>query len=160
LAIELEKEGYKVAYINFENFKDATQLELFNSLRINFRDNWNINLHSKTLVDFTNELLEIKDQKLVFICDEIEGLNSELLNQFLHTIRSLYHSREAHSLKSVILVGVSNIIGIMQDNASPFNITDELNIPYFTDEETLELLQQHETEKRSFIASLSLEKDF
>ena len=34
----------------------------------------------------------------------------------------------------------------MKDNASPFNVTDNLNIPYFTDEETLELLNQHERE--------------
>jgi hypothetical protein len=34
----------------------------------------------------------------------------------------------------------------MQDNASPFNIADELNVPYFTNEETAELLGQHTTE--------------
>ena len=46
----------------------------------------------------------------------------------------------------MILVGVSNIVGVVKDNASPFNVTDNLNIPYFTDEETLELLNQHERE--------------
>jgi len=43
-------------------------------------------------------------------------------------------------------VGVSNIVGIIQDNASPFNIADNLNVPYFTKDEVFELLGQHETE--------------
>ncbi len=34
----------------------------------------------------------------------------------------------------------------MSDNASPFNVADNLNVPYFTDDEVLELLAQHETE--------------
>jgi hypothetical protein len=46
----------------------------------------------------------------------------------------------------VILVGVSNILGIVQDNASPFNIADNLNVTYFTKDEVFELLHQHETE--------------
>lgn len=41
---------------------------------------------------------------------------------------------------------MSNIVGIVQDHASPFNIADNLAIPYFSDEETLELLGQHEME--------------
>ncbi len=35
---------------------------------------------------------------------------------------------------------------VVSDNASPFNIADNLNVPYFTDEEVYELLGQHETE--------------
>jgi hypothetical protein len=146
LAIELEKDGYRVAHINFENYKTTTELELLNSLRIDFKKYWKLEFLSKTFVEFFDEIRIIEDQKFIFICDEIEGLNPDLLNQFLHTIRNLYHSREHHSLKSVILVGVSNITGIMQDNASPFNIADEFNIPYFTNEETFELLAQHEIE--------------
>ncbi|MCP4214530.1 MAG: hypothetical protein GY765_07725 [bacterium] len=64
----------------------------------------------------------------------------------LHTIRNLYHSRVSHLLKSVVLVGVSNIVGITADNASPFNIADNLEVPYFTDDEVSELLGQHERE--------------
>ena len=63
-----------------------------------------------------------------------------------HAIRNAYHTRSEHALKSVILVGVSNIVGVVKDNASPFNVTDNLNIPYFTHSETMELLNQHERE--------------
>jgi hypothetical protein len=41
-------------------------------------------------------------------------------------------------------------VGVVQDNASPFNIADNLNVPYFTNEETIELLAQHETETGQF----------
>ena len=64
----------------------------------------------------------------------------------MHSIRNAYHSRENHCLKSVILVGVSNFVGVLSDNASPFNIADNLNVPYFTNQETFELLAQHEAE--------------
>jgi hypothetical protein len=47
-------------------------------------------------------------------------------------------------------VGVSNIVGVVQDNASPFNIADNLEVPYFTNEETAELLYMHEEETGQF----------
>ncbi len=47
-------------------------------------------------------------------------------------------------MKSVILVGVKNIVGVVNDNASPFNITDNLNVPYFTKDEVFELFALHE----------------
>ena len=93
-----------------------------------------------------NEIERMPDEKLVLIIDEVEGINAEYFGTFLHGIRRAYHSRQTHSLKSVILVGVSNIVGVVSDNASPFNISDNLNVPYFTDEEAMELIGQHETE--------------
>ena len=78
--------------------------------------------------------------------DEVEGINPEYLGDFVHTIRDLYHTRNTHGLKSVILVGVRNITGVMQGAVSPFNINEELEVPYFTQEEILELLAMHETE--------------
>ena len=146
LANELENDGYRVCHINFENYKTSTENGLFKSLRLDMQKFWSIDLKSQTFIEFFDEIRSVDNRKLVLICDEIEGLNSEIFNQFLHTIRNLYHSRSDHSLKSVVLVGVSNITGIIQDNASPFNIADELDVPYFTDEETKELLGQHETE--------------
>ena len=95
---------------------------------------------------FHNQLKRIKDRRMVFIVDEIEGPDKKIFGQFLHTIRNLYQFRDEHSLKSVILVGVSNIVGVVQDNASPFNIADNLEVPYFSDEETFSLLHMHEEE--------------
>ena len=146
LADKLETEGYKVAYVNFENYKEATLASFLYHFVVNLRNFWKIDYSGHTLQDIFTKISEIQDQKLVLIIDEVEGINPDFFGQFLHSIRNAYHSRTNHGLKSVVLVGVSNIIGVVQDNASPFNITDNLNVPFFTNEETLELLGQHEAE--------------
>jgi hypothetical protein len=146
LADRLEIEGYRVAYINFENYKEATLESFLFNLAVNLKHFWKIDYLGNNLQDIFTKIGEITDQKLVLIIDEVEGINPEFFGQFLHSIRNAYHSRTHHGLKSVVLVGVSNIVGVVQDNASPFNIADNLNVPYFTNEETLELLGQHETE--------------
>jgi AAA-like domain len=146
LATALEEEGYKVAYINFENYKAGDLSSFLYEFHAQLNDFWGINFVDSDLQNTFSRITEIRDQKLVLIIDEVEGINPEYFGDFLHSIRSAYHSRTKHSLKSVILVGVSNIVGVVQDNASPFNIADNLNVPYFTDEETHDLLGQHEQE--------------
>ncbi|MCP4134944.1 MAG: ATP-binding protein [bacterium] len=146
LAESLKKQDHKVCQVNLENYQDASLESLFNYLLREIKEYWGIALKSASFADFQNDIASIKKGKCVLIIDEIEGLNPELFNRFLHTIRNLYHSRDNHCLKSVILVGVSNIVGIISDNASPFNIADNLEIPYFSREETLELLHMHEEE--------------
>jgi AAA-like domain len=146
LATDLEKEGYKVAYINFENYKSGDLHSFLYEFHSQLKAFWGINFEDSNLQTTFSRITEIKDQKLVLIIDEVEGINPAYFGDFLHSIRSAYHSRTKHSLKSVILVGVSNIVGVVQDNASPFNIADNLNVPYFTDEETRDLLGQHEQE--------------
>ncbi|MDX2246017.1 MAG: ATP-binding protein [Bacteroidia bacterium] len=147
LTEKLIEEGYKVLHINLENFSQTSVQELMHYFRREAQRQWEIDFpEPDSFEQFFNRISEIKNSLLVLIIDEIEGLNPELFGQFLHTIRNLYHSRQTHGLKSVILVGVNNIVGIVHDNASPFNIADNLAIPYFTDAETVELLGQHEAE--------------
>jgi hypothetical protein len=146
LADKLHAEGYKVAHVNFENYKEATMKAFLNEFHAQLINGWDVDFVNKDLQETFSAISRIKDQKLVLIIDEVEGINPNFFGQFLHSIRNVYHSRTEHSLKSVILVGVSNIVGVVQDNASPFNVTDNLNVPYFTDAETLELFEQHETE--------------
>jgi hypothetical protein len=145
---KLQTQGYRVVQMNVENFQSSTLETLLRSLTYAF-EKTQIELPKtmKNLADFSNYIqYELKSVKLVFILDEVEGINASLLGEFLHTIRNMYHYRAQHCLKSVILVGVSNIVGIVQDNASPFNVTENLSIPYFTNTETIDLLQQHEQE--------------
>ena len=144
---ELEKQDYKVAHINFENYKNASLKSFLFSLTRHIKERWGFDFSKETDISHIFELIQTKKRnKCVLIIDEVEGINNEYFGDFLHSIRNAYHSRETHCLKSVILVGVSNIIGVVQDNASPFNIADNLNVPYFTVEEVHELLLQHETE--------------
>jgi len=146
LATELEKIDYKVAHINFENYKIEPLTSFLNRLTRNLKEFWEIDCTKKTIGEIFEYLEIIRDKKFVLIIDEVEGINSDYLGNFLHAIRNAYHSRQNHCLKSVILVGVANISGIIQDNASPFNIADNLDINFFTKEEVFELLEQHETE--------------
>jgi hypothetical protein len=148
LADRLQDEGYKVAHVNFENYIEATIESFLEEFHESLKDGWGVDFTDKDLQETFTAIKRIKDQKLVLIIDEVEGINPDFFGQFLHSIRNVYQVRNEHSLKSVILVGVSNIIGVVQDNASPFNVTDNLNVPYFTNEEVLELLGQHEAETR------------
>jgi len=150
LAKELEKIGYKVAHINFENFKTEKIETFITRFKRNVNEFWDTNYNFDTIPEFFDMVETQKQGKCVLIIDEVEGINKEYFGTFLHSIRNAYHSREKHCLKSVILVGVSNITGIVQDNASPFNIADELEMPYFTNQETMELFAQHEKETEQF----------
>ncbi len=146
LAEELTKQGYKVAHINFENYMDADFESFLDRLVWKLNEFWQQNLKNLSLQQIFQKIEKNNNTKCVLIIDEVEGINPEYFGTFLHSIRNAYHSRESHCLKSVILVGVSNIVGVVSDNASPFNIADNLNVPYFTDQEVVELLGQHETE--------------
>ncbi len=146
LADRLETEDYKVAYINFENYRTSNLDSFLYEFHNQLNQFWGYDWKGLTMQMTFSHISEIKDKKLVLIIDEVEGINPAFFGEFLHSIRNLYHSRATHGLKSVILVGVSNIVGVVQDNASPFNIADNLNVPYFTNEETFELLGQHEAE--------------
>lgn len=147
LAEELVREGYRVMHINLEGFSTTSVRSLMEYFQYEAHRQWGIEFPAfDSIEDWYNRLNKHKEGKLVLIIDEIEGLNPDLFNQFLHAIRNLYHSRNAHALKSVVLVGVTNILGVVQDNASPFNIADNLDVPYFTDAEVHELLGQHEAE--------------
>jgi hypothetical protein len=138
-------QGHKVTHINVENFQDAAKESFLKHLTYELKKGCEITVQSVTFTGVFDEIKRITGQ-CVLIIDEIEGLNKEIFNQFLHTIRNLYHFRDEHCLKSVILVGVSNITSIIENSASPFNIADNLDVPYFTHDEVVELLAQHETE--------------
>jgi hypothetical protein len=146
LAEDLKKEGYLVSHINFENYLRDELSSFMERLVLALEQDWGVDLKNLTLAQVFHKIEQIKDKKLVLIIDEVEGINPEYFGQVLHTIRNSYHSREKHGLKSVIFVGVSNITGVVQDNASPFNISDSLLIDYFTKEEVFDLLEQHEAE--------------
>ncbi len=135
LADRLKLQDYNVTHINVENFLSATESSFLKHLTREIGESASVSIKAEIFSDFYDRMKIITGKKNVLIVDEVEGLNPDIFGQFLHTIRNLYHSRDTHSLKSVILVGVSNIVGIVQDNASPFNIADNLEISYFIKEE-------------------------
>lgn len=146
LARQLKARGFKVTHVNLENYTDVPVETFFDYLTRKIGEDWGIQLKCTNFGEFQNNIAKIKEGKHILIIDEIEGLNPQYFGSFLHSIRNLYHSRDEHCLKSVILVGVSNIVGLVQDNASPFNIADNLDVPYFTMDETFQLFHMHEEE--------------
>jgi hypothetical protein len=146
LSVFLEQKGYKVAHVNFENYKTQPFESLLKRLVLALYEGWGERFEGLNIADLFLKIETTRNEKWVLIIDEVEGINPEYFGTFLHSIRNAYHSREHHALKSVILVGVTNILGVVSDNASPFNIADNLEVPYFTDAEIAELLGQHETE--------------
>jgi AAA-like domain len=157
---DLIGDGFLIIHINVENYEGETLQGFLDKLQYELKQKGFNAPTFDTFARFSNYLQTINDRKLVLIIDEIEGLNPELFGQFLHTIRNLYHSRESHCLKSTILVGVSNIVGVVSDNASPFNIADNLPVPYFTSVETTDLLAQHTTETGQIFEPKVVEKIF
>jgi hypothetical protein len=157
LATALRAEGYLVSHINVEGKIDSTEAFLCQYITKQMSIDLNMQISSDNIDDLFAKMCALP-QKMVFIIDEIEQLNPNIFNKFFHSVRACYHHRDSHALKSVILVGVANISGIIQDNASPFNIADNFNVPYFTNEEVLELLAQHETESGQLFSQAVKEK--
>ncbi len=158
LAELLAKDDYQPLMISVEGFNDYSAADTFQTISRELRLQQNIHWELASFKDFEKAISECADKRLILIIDEIEGLNPAIMGQFLHTIRNLYHSRQRHCLKSVILVGVSNVVGPIRDAASPFNIADNLNVPYFSNEEVYALLEQHEQETKQLFQARVKEK--
>ncbi len=146
LSTELEKEGYKVCCTNFEDYFNADINTFLQKLKIDINNFWQIDFNDNNIQSLFTTITEIKDKKYVLIIDEVEAINPEYFGVFLHSIRNTYQTRNTHALKSVIFVGISNITGVVSENASPFNISESFDLPYFSKQELYELYAQHEQE--------------
>ena len=159
LAERLQREGYEVAQVNFENYREASLLAFMRTFNETLNKYWKVESDATEIARIFAPLESLKsDRRFVLIIDEVEGINPAYFGTFLHTIRNAYHSRHEHPLKSVILVGVSNIVGVVSDNASPFNISENLSIGYFTEAECNELLAMHEQESGQLFSPKVKEK--
>ena len=146
LSARLRQVGYGVVQVNFESYLHSGPEMPMRYMQREAQKHWGIELPITDVVAWQHVVMDHTEQKWVLIVDEIDGLNRQYLPQFLHTIRTLYHNRKEHALKSVMLVGVSNLAGIMHDHTSPFNIADSFTVPYCSCEEVYALLEQHEAE--------------
>ncbi len=99
-------------------------------------------------VDLTAFFQKVRPGKgpLVLFIDEFEGIPDALVGEVMHSFRRLYHRRGSHCLHALILVGVSTMAELVVSSASPFNIADELPIPYFTFDQVADLVGQYEAE--------------
>ena len=144
LATELEKEGYKVVCLDCKHFDTVTVEVFLEAFHLQLKQALGIEIQSDSVVATFNKIMNIKNLKFVLIVDGVDNINPTFLGNFLISIRVAFHSRSDHALKSVILGGVKNVLDIVHDMGSSFNIADDFRFPYFTDAETFELIEQHE----------------
>ena len=112
LADALRQDDYLVSHINVEGWSESSEEFLCQQINECLLIDTGISIQAKRFDDLFAALTRLP-KKMVFIIDEIEQLNPAVFNRFFHTIRNCYHRREDHALKSVILVGVSNITGLI-----------------------------------------------
>ena len=154
LMIERLKESYTPVWITFENLTTVNKEAFYQDfdeqlkeelLQYGFQTDYSIT-EPRSLANFFKKPHQIKP--IVLVIDEFEGIPDSVLSEVMHTFRKIYHKREYHRLHSLLLVGVSTIAELVISSASPFNITEELQIPYFTQEEVNELIKQYVTESK------------
>lgn len=150
---QLRTQDYNPLWISFEGLKTLPREKFYFALHHRLKQEFA--QYGITGPDKINDQFELElylqqvsthTQGIVLIIDEFEEVPDEVLSELMHLFRSLYQKREFHKLHSLILVGVSTIAELVLSSASPFNVVDELRIPYFNLAEVQELVNQYVTE--------------
>ncbi|MBM7560245.1 AAA-like domain-containing protein [Marinitoga litoralis] len=156
--VEKTKDKYLPIFISFESYMNKDEKDFLDTLVKDINRSYKKIYNEEKLIeeipgnidDIRNKLEKLyktKNKEIILMIDEFEKFNNEeLMNQFLHVIRTMYHSKEIYGLRSVILISVGYLSGVLEDNASPFNIAEHMEVPYFTKEQVYDLLNQHEKE--------------
>ncbi len=145
----LRREGqFASIWLSFENLKKATKRKFYRTLTSELADELaKIGMEPPQEMEDELDLAEFfmahHGQAFVLVIDEFEGVPEAVLSDLMHTFRKIYHRKESYALHSLILVGVSTIAELIVSSASPFNVVDELKIPYFSLEEVRELIGQY-----------------
>jgi len=153
LMIERLKESYTPLWITFENLATVNQSEFYQDVDEQIKDKL-LNDHNKADYSITSprslatffKTRRLPLKPIVLVIDEFEGIPNDVLSEVMHTFRRIYHQKDLYRLHSLVLVGVSTVAELVVTSASPFNITEELELPYFTFEEVSLLIEQYVTE--------------
>ena len=142
LLINKIKDNFSPIYVSFENNQEYTKEEFYEDFSEQLSEELEQYGVSTKAFNGCRELekllKKIKNQikPLIIFIDEFEGVPESVVNELMHTFRKIYHRKQYYCLHSIVLVGVSTIAELVLSSASPFNITDELEIPYFTEKES------------------------
>lgn len=150
---QLATKGYTPIWISFEGLRTLSRAEFYRALTLFLRRElakYGINSANaiENQIDLQIYFGEVSAglQALVLVIDEFENIPEVVLDELIHTFRAMYQKREYHKLHALSLVGVSTIAELVLSSASPFNVVDELRIPYFTFAEVQDLIGQYVTE--------------
>jgi len=85
--------------------------------------------------------------KVVFLIDELSELHTaseEVRDDFLRALRATRNNPESYVIESVIAAGTFNVLLLNPSHSfiSPFNISDRIDNPYFTVEQTRTLFDE------------------
>jgi len=150
---QLAQQGYTPVWVSFEGMKTATRAEFYHlfghELQRELRHS--LALQPEAIANHIQfqlflEQLRTHTSRLVLVIDEFENIPDEVLSELLHTFRKIYQRKQYYALHALLLVGVSTLAELVVSSASPFNIVDQLQIPYFTFAEVQELIGQHVAE--------------
>jgi hypothetical protein len=149
---ELEKD-FTTVWLSFESLKTVSKADFYQELEHELKRTLSKDdIPTKLIIDgpITLRLFFEKTPNLskpiVLVIDEFEGIPDCVLSEVMHTFRQIYHQKEYYHLHSLCLVGVSTIAELVVSSASPFNIAEELELPYFTFSEVSSLIKQYVAE--------------
>jgi hypothetical protein len=140
-------------WISFEDLKTVSKQDFYRELNHELR--YELSKHEIEFEVTIRDPISLRhflakrqnhSEPIVLVIDEFEGIPNSVLSEVMHTLRKIYHKKEEYCLHSLCLVGVSTIAELVVSSASPFNIAEELELPYFTFEEVSSLIGQYITE--------------
>ena len=147
---KLAQQSYLPVWVSFEGLKHASVEKFYKVFGHELQRELAVYgiKTAETLTDSIDlqlylEELQAQSRSLVLVIDEFEGVPDVVLSDLLHTLRKIYHRKEYYALHALLLVGVSTLAELVVSSASPFNIVDQLQIPYFTFAEVQGLIQQY-----------------
>jgi len=153
LLLNALEQDFTPIWISFENLKNVSKEAFYRELNYELR--YKLSKHNIPSELTIHDPIDLKHffakrgdnvKPIVLVIDEFEGIPDCVLSEVMHTFRQIYHQKEDHCLHSLLLVGVSTIAELVVYSASPFNITEELQIPYFTFAEVSGLINQYVAE--------------
>jgi hypothetical protein len=149
---ELQKD-FTTVWISFESLKTVSKADFYQQLNHELKRTLSqdemttqLTIDGPITLRLFFEKTPTPSKPIVLVIDEFEGIPDSVLSEVMHTFRQIYHQKEYYNLHSLCLVGVSTIAELVVSSASPFNITEELELPYFTFEEVSSLIGQYVTE--------------
>ena len=168
-ALRTEAPNFFPIQLNFEEYEDYTPSEFYDSLYEDIREEIEnvFQKRGEALDEALTQFLEntkltdhvsmrrffsrfsrlLKNQRVIVIIDEFDGIPQAAVKGFLHSLRYIYLSDELLCPHSVSIVGVKSITQLDYDRSvSPFNIQDEFRLPNFTLEQVGDLLGQYTEE--------------
>ncbi len=168
-ALLTEAPNFFPIQLNFEEYHDYTPPEFYGNLYediheaienvfqkrgeapaaalTQFLENTKLTDHVSMRRFFTRFARFLRNQRVIVIIDEFDGIPQAAVKGFLHALRHIYLTDAPQCPHSVGIVGIKSIIQLDYDRSiSPFNIQDEFRLPNFTLEEVGDLLGQYTDE--------------